>query len=450
MYKIFDALKAWLTKDFPWKVAAFFMAFLVWFFILNITDPIRTTTIRVPLQLRNEQALRDGANEIHLENIHSLRGQTIAVQVRGNETAVEELQRILIAYIDLQTTDIVNMALEVGDLNVPIRFDPPEFGNTVEHISTHPANAQLTLDTIIVEHVNIEVEIRGEVDETIFFMPRDRVRVSPQSLPIRGPSALVNDVERLLVSVDASGYFETFRVPNLTPQIILSDGSQAPRSVQPTGGSVEVEVLIHRRAMLSIAEPQYIGNPMPGFGVARMRVMPIELEVHGPEEVILNMQPIMLSPIPLNIVETANESFVHTYLIHSYLPDEIYLINPSLRNIEVEVVIEPIVTREFIIPLEDFIIHGRPDNAEILTEEIILTISGLASDMDALGQIRPTARLQNLDLAEGYHDIPLTFSGIGSGFSILGEPPTLALLMGAPYYDEINETIGEEESDYLD
>ncbi|MCL2396669.1 MAG: hypothetical protein FWC93_01245 [Defluviitaleaceae bacterium] len=429
MKKMLTKLKTDLARNTPWKIAAFLLAFALWFLIMNITDPILTLNVPVTLQLRNEEALDDS---IHLENINALRYQQIRIRVRGSSSDVEELRNSLGAYIDLSTSDIINAAEEGVVLNVVVQ-PAGDFGDDIELVSISPASVSLHLDKIETRQIPIDVEMIGEVDVNHLVL-YDDIDIMPPTLPVTGPRSIVGDIERLAIEMDIEGLTASARATKTRGDITILDG--AGREVLShyvgIGGTAIVQVPVYRRGSIAILSPEYEGTPPVGFGVYDIEWYPRTIAVAGPEEAIQALIPIRLSPIAADLITAATDTFNLPYDIRHYLPDGVFLIEDDRGNVNVEVLVEPVITREFVIPRARFQVFGLPHNTTVLTDEITLTVSGLETIVDGITNITLAASLGNLNLPYGRHNVPLNPSGISGRATIVGPPPMLTIYVAAP------------------
>jgi len=437
-------LKHMLLNNWPWKIAAFFMALVLWFFILNITDPIRTVNIPVTLTLRNENALTDGNSQIHIDNIEELRSQQVTVSVRGNSSIIAELETNLTAYIDLSTSDIMNAALFTESytegLNVNIHVNQEDFGEGLELQGIRPHNVTLSLDTIITRAIPVRIIEENEVHPD-FINIRESNIITPAVINVTGPSAIVNNIDHLSVLVTLTGHTASFVLNN--QDVIPRNSAGAVLLMPPSviiSDTVNIEIPVLRRGTIQFLTPYFMGMPPDGFDVLNILLDTRTFEVAGEPEDIASLAPILLDPIPAELIESSTEPFEHSYNVQGYLPPGIFLTEGMHHMITATVNIEPIIERDFVIPNERFNIIGPPPNTQVLAEEIVITVRALYSIMNQIINITPVAFLSNLDLPPGEHQIPLNINLV-PGASIVGEMPMLTIYISESIdeYDEESE-----------
>ncbi|MCL2699335.1 MAG: hypothetical protein FWE68_03395, partial [Defluviitaleaceae bacterium] len=98
-----------ITHNFGWKVLSLAAAILVWFLIVNITNPTRDQSVSVMLRVAGEDVLRE--NNIVLFNADEIASSIIHLTLRGSYTSLMQAEQdrqngTLYAFIDLSPIDI--------------------------------------------------------------------------------------------------------------------------------------------------------------------------------------------------------------------------------------------------------------------------------------------------------------------------------------------------------
>jgi len=455
MKKTLIRFKNVLLNNMSWKIASFIMAFALWFLIMNVVDPVRTEVVSFTLELRNEDELAAGAMGIHLDNINQLRNQTIQVSVRGTGQRIDALRDSFVAYIDLSTADIISAVHVRNQSSLRVNVNHLGVPSGIELFGIHPSTVLLQLDAIETVEIAVDVETSGEVPDDFIILP-ESISANPSVLSVTGPSNTVATIERLLVMVAVDGATSAISLTDLVVSPIDAENELVPQTHLHIESTVDVEVPVFRRGRVQVLQPQAQASPPAGFGIRNITWQPQAFDVAGEEDAIMALAPILLSPIPAEYIENNNADFSVFYYLRSYLPQGVFLIDPSRHTISVDVFVEPIVVQSFTISRDDFQIIGLPYHVNVITEEITITISGLQSSMEEVGNIVPTAFLGAIDLTiEGPHEVPFIF-GLPSGVSIIEEIPVLIVYVESQensyeendYEDGIDEgIIGEDEEE---
>ncbi|MCL2171384.1 MAG: hypothetical protein FWB71_04465 [Defluviitaleaceae bacterium] len=428
----YKKIRQQFLRNLPWKLGAFVLASLLWFAIMNIVDPIRTILVPLDLELRNEAALTGGALEIILENRAALVGQTISVQVRGNSRRIEELRSGWRAYIDLAAADIIFGAYRADTLFAAVQIE----GNfdDIQEMARQPALLPLSLDTMITQQFEIEVDFIGD-QHIDFFIPTGSIERNPRFIMVTGPSSMVSRIDRLAVSVDITGRTTPLSTTaNPIPLDIRGELVTGPGL--RIDGVAGVFVPIHRRGMAHISRPTFDGMPPPGFRITNIDWSPRELDIAGADsEAVLGLMPIHLSPIPEGDVSSQTANFQHTWNITHYLPAGVYLIEGHRQLITADITVEPEAEREFTLAISDISLLGLMPNIAILTDEITVRLRAVERLIMALTGIIATADLSGLD--EGEHIVPVVLV-LDEDFVNVGELPFIEIIV-LPIIEEYDE-----------
>jgi len=411
MNKFLKNLHAGVTRNLPWKIAAFLLALILWVLILNAIDPVRSFQVELPLTLRNDDLLDTELSHVHIENLNELRNTRVVVTIRGNSRTIDELRPQLTAYADLAISHVI--AAAAGEGSITLHVNVEGYGSDVDRISTTPSSVRLTLDTIVTEYFDVHVRTNGEVDED-YFLQTQGITAYPTQLPLTGPSRLLQMINRLVVDVNVSDSAGTVSLADQSVMAVNAFNSPVGlgSSALINEGVVHVEVPVYRRAFLQVLEPFHQGAPPTGFGVYGFHLTPQFFEVAGSPEAIANLAAVRLSPIGASLINYSTENVNLYYDINDLLPDGVFLIHPEYHVVRVEVIIEPFVSRNFTISRYDIQVLGLAQNTTILTDFITFSVTGLRSVMYEDFEITATANIGVMARDPGQHTILVTFSGV--------------------------------------
>ncbi|MCL2573522.1 MAG: CdaR family protein [Defluviitaleaceae bacterium] len=441
-------LKDNFLTNLPWKIVAFLMAFVLWFIVMNVEDPIRNEFITIPLELRNEDALLMGTEGgIHLENIAELRAQSVRFHVRGTSRTIGAIRQTLRAYIDLSTSDIMAAAQNGETLRINIEVEGGE-GSAEIHGRT-PSSVDLIMDIITSVILPVEIIPQGDVAEG-FVLLTESIRIfNDNYVTVTGPSNVINRIDRLVVNVDVENANQTIYLENHA--ISALDIGDIPIFSQHLNvQTISAEIPIFSRGQVQIMQP-LLGNAQSpeGFGIHNISWNPQTLDVAGNEDIIAELVPILLSHIPEEMVMHNTTDFIVIYDIREYLPSGVFLINPNHHTINVDIFVEPILQQDFVIPRENISIIGLPPNAEVLTNEVTIRLAALQSTIAGITSLTPTAFVGNVNLVSGLNEV-LLVTALPPGVNLVGDMPTIMVYLDAQEedeYDEYDDTIDAEDEE---
>ena len=78
-----------LMKDIGWKLLSVAIAAIMWFMVINITQPVDTRSYSRPLMLENLEALT--SRGLTIGNAEELKSSKITVKVKAQRTALDRL-----------------------------------------------------------------------------------------------------------------------------------------------------------------------------------------------------------------------------------------------------------------------------------------------------------------------------------------------------------------------
>ncbi|MCL2752803.1 MAG: hypothetical protein FWE44_01485, partial [Defluviitaleaceae bacterium] len=221
MSKNLDKIKRSFLSNLPFKVAAVLIAFLLWFVVLNATDPIVNDDIRVTLDVRNVNSLTSEPIHRHLVNYEALRNTQITITVRGTQREIDAIRQNLTAYIDLSAAEVVSAAQTSTQFSTRVHVYGVS-GNVL--LQTHsPGNVTLQLDSIVTRYINVEFEPIGEIDAGYIAVWEEAV-IEPNVLRVTGPSSSVDSIYKFLVEVNQEGLTESWRRTGFEPLAVTATG----------------------------------------------------------------------------------------------------------------------------------------------------------------------------------------------------------------------------------
>lgn len=420
------------TRNLPWKIASIIAAFFIWFITSNSIDPVRTQIINLPLEFRNESALNNLENEIFLANRASISAQTISVQVRGSQAAINNLN--LEAFIDLGTSDIINNLEYTSNISVNVQISG-NFGS-VDWLATRPQNINISLDTIISREIDI---IIGDMPYIPDGFIMGTYSIEPNYLEVRGPSTLINLIENLKLDISNS-FVDGHILIERSPYAIDSFGNQIEQNIQIIG-EARLLLPVYMRDSVSVLAPIIIGQPMAGFAIYSINLSKDSFEIAGESYAIEDIAPIILDSVSV-FGSTSNISI--EFDINDYLPMDVFLLDPIERSVIVEIVILPTSTRRISIPIEDVSLIGyNSETMDIISQFIDFDIFGFEHIIQEIQNIPASVSFPNLEI--GMHNINVNLL-LPSYVNLVGTPPSILIQKFG--MDDIDVNYNQNELEY--
>lgn len=269
-------MKEMLQRNLGYKAASLALAILFWLWVTS-QSPSQALNPNEPLTI-SVVAKNLPANHVVMSKLPSVR-----VKLEGYNPSVNVNE--LFAYVDL--ADSIP-----GEHEYQVKMNPiPNI--TIKDIS--PNVIKVDIDTLDEKVFPVSLELTGEPAEGSQI---GRSIIKPESVNVRGPSRLLDQIDKVLVELNVARASQTvqmflpvvFRDQDGLP-IYGPDPSVEMLTASP--GSVEVIVPIVPKGMESKRIPlsaTTVGNPAEGMEVRSITVLPDGVEVYGSAEDLAKLE----------------------------------------------------------------------------------------------------------------------------------------------------------------
>lgn len=365
-----------ITNNFGWKVVSLLIAILLWFIVVNLEDPLVTTTIRgIPVEKQNENAITEQKKAIHYEA-----GDTVDVRVRGKRSVIYKLGPASIkAHADMENLSITNA--------VDIQVDLP---NDVELVSQSPSSVLVSLEDIIRKKVEIQYVKEGRVEPG--YVDLNPI-IRPSVIELEAAESIIYKIDKVVVAVNIDGLSEDLSL-QVAPLIYDYFGDLV-QGIWTSVGQVTVSVPVQKTKRIPISfEP--LGQVGEDYAYLGATLSQDRVEVRGRPELIDKLYGITINHI--DIQDMTGKQLVIVNLA-KLLADGVNL-NQDYSTIEVEINIEPIITKEFEFNLEEVEIQDLGQDKEVLflnDGPLIVSYKGVESKIKALtkAEIKPSLSVKD-------------------------------------------------------
>jgi YbbR domain-containing protein len=363
----------------------------------------------------------DSSVQVRVEQVNVARD----VFVLSAEPGVVEVQyRVANEQAGGVTAEDFVVAVDIGAYDLGRAPEPQELPLEVralkdglEDLSTVPETVRVVVDRVEVRSIPVEVELGTipaglEIDEPV---------LSDETVEVRGPAAVVSQVDRAVAFVDipASG----INVNEPVPLILVDIGDQpvgtGQLEVDPEVVSVQIEVRAVETETTVAVRPNIEpgSTPAPGFALEAVRVEPAYVTIAGLPEVLEEITSVTTDPITIDGL-AADETFE----VELQLPEDVSLADNEPTTVTVTATIGPSVSsRTFVVGV---LCTGSGDNACVpRLDEVAITLSGAGEALSALtaGDVTPTVDASDLD--PGNYELTPVVSDLPEGVELVGISP---------------------------
>ena len=308
---------------------------------------------------------------------------------------------------------------------LPLRFRSLKEG--VEIQAVVPDEIRVEMDRVEVRTVPVEVD-RGTIPDGLEI---DEPVVSADTVEVRGPASVVDQVDRAVAFVDipASG----ININEPVPLTLVDVGGQpigtGQLDVVPEVVSVQIEVrAVETETTVAIRPNIEPGStPAPGFALEAIRVEPASVTIVGLPEVLAEIASITTEQISVNGL-----SADQTFEVELQLPDDVSLADGEPSSVTVTATIGPSVSsRTFVVGI---VCTGSGANACLpRLNQVSVTLSGAGGALSALTAADVTPTVDASGLNPGDHDLTPTIGGLPEGVELISiNPGTVPVTITAP------------------
>ena len=400
-----------LTTNLGLKIIAFIFAVFIWFIVVNLDNPVGSSTFRdIPVQIINDDIITS-AGEVY--------------QVEGNQTVTVVVYATREVRQKLTSSDIVATA-DIKQIDSTGRLVPIEVtinGFSRENITAEAIPRNLTIQREKSGKKTLSLTVNTEGITTADGYMLGDVSVSPEQVTITGAESALAQIDRAEAQVDADGIRED---SELSAELVLYDENGNPQNqtqitnnLGEQGLTVSVEVLKVKSIPIVF---NVNGAPAEGYKYMGCVSTPESIQVRGKSDALdaVNQIEVPASVIDINGV---SESMEMTVDITPYLPEGVRLVEERAGNVTVTVKIEQegALTIDFLV--SSIKINNLDENLQVSYEpdaEIALRFTGDETQLEKLD----ISNAVSIDLEDytkpGTYDIPVRVN-LPAGISLDGQ-----------------------------
>jgi len=401
-----------ITTNLGLKIIAFIFAVFLWFIVVNLDNPVGSSTFRdIPVQILNEDIIKSAGEVYQVEG-----DQTVTVVVY----ATREVRQKLTSDNIVATADIKQID-STGRL-VPIEVSISGFSGENITAEAVPRNLTIQREKSGKKVLPLTVDTDG-IGLADGYMLGDAT-VKPDQVTITGAESVLAQVDRAVAQTgDVDGISED---TVLSANLVLYDAngnelnqSQIENNLGKNGLSVSVEVLRVKSIPVVF---DVTGAPAAGYKYTGCTSTPESVQVCGKSEDIDKMSEIDV-PASLIDISGASESVEMTVDIKPYLPEEVELVDENSANVTVTVKIEEEGTLSIDFMVSSIKLNNLAENLQVSYEpdaEITLRFTGDEDLLDTLD----ISNAVSVDLGDydepGTYDVPVRVN-LPAGISLDGQ-----------------------------
>jgi YbbR domain-containing protein len=402
-----------LVHNWPLKVAALFLASVLYGVLVLTQNTQARTDLRIPIR-----EVSQSEDVILLSDLGSVTEVQFFIPgesgIRVDSSSFEATADLSQADPNAPTSFVPVTVRAIDDRIRVLGFAPTRVSVRVEKLDTIP---------------NVPVVVTRLGEDPAGFDIR-KPEFEPATVTVRGPASVVRRVSRVEapIQIDPSGIdFE--RDVALIPVDIVGE-PLSKVDVEPTTAHVRVLVFTNGQTRSIPVVANVTGSPAPGFEIAAVTVRPLVLPVEGDEDDLVALSTLDTEPISVNSATSTINRTVKIALppgIRAVAGDEVQL-TITLRKVT--------GTRTF---NAGIVASGaRSDRTyDLSVNRILVVVGGSVADLDRLEGRTFDVRIEVGGLGPGVHEVPVVANLLPAGLAFLSANPgtvtvTVALAATSP------------------
>lgn len=414
-----------LTANIGLKIISLVFAFMLWLVVNNINNPTQSqpyTNIKVKL--------------IHTELITDS-GQVYQV-LDGTDVVERVTVRAPRTVHSALSSDNIIATADVSELSsldtISIRFSSNLYNNEIESIKGSIDTVKLNIEDKKTKTLALKATVSGTVGDN--YLVGD-ITPDENLVHLSGPESVISRISKAAVDVDATGFTVDI---DTNAEIRLYDEEDhliEDSRIEQNMKSVGVKVNIYQKKEIPIVF-NTTGTPASGYRVTGViEGSPQTITIAGKSNVLRNVSNIEIPSEALDI-SGRTENFVSEIDIRNYLPENVFLADPTQNTVTVTVYIQQEVSKRLELREDSVEVTNIPEGYRAtiagLEETFILEIIGLSSEISGLragdikGRVDIAKWMQAQEMQEpeeGYYTVEVDF-GLSENVTIL-EPVTVTM-----------------------
>lgn len=368
-------MKKKIMNNLGLKILAILSSIVLWLIVVNINDPITTTTYTgIPVEILNADTITQRGKTYQV-----LDGtDTVNVTITAKKTVINGLNKEDIHAI----ADIAEMT-DYDTVGITVSTD--KASDSIENIKTNIVNLKLEIEDLKETQIPIEVSTSGDPKEG--YLVGD-VIAAQNVIRLSGPKSVIDSIVSAEAIADVTNTASDVKT-SAEIKLFDADGRLIEnKSIDKNLTTVNITVLILGTKTIPI-EYNVSGTPVDGYALTgQIDSTPSEVTIAAKLDTLKEITSLEIPETAINV--TGQSRNMATIVdITKYLPEGVTLADSEFNGkATVHVYIEAESEEKLDITKEDIVIKNVPEGKVITIESIdtsdTLTAVGLKSNLEML------------------------------------------------------------------
>lgn len=412
------------TNNLVLKISSLAVAFLVWIIVVNVSNPIVTRNISVPLNVVNANIITDAGKTYSLMGANSV---TVSYEVRSRDQS------------RISASDF-NASIDLGDMYditgaVPIAVEVVNNKDLIiGAVASKPSIVRVSIEDLQRKEFTLTTKITGTPSDGFSV---GEVKLDKTNVVVTGPVSVIGQISQIGVEIDVTGldsdesgraelkYFDANG-----NAFVISD-NRVSKSFDNVGYSL---VMLNGRTLALNFDVG--GTAAQGYKFTGAESTTKSIQVRGQPEVLEGLDSITV-PASVLSVEGATGDVNITVDIKNFLPANVTAVGDTKVNVTLKV--EALDKKSLTLTVNDLNIVGAKPGAatNIVPEKITVVVSGLSANLESVTNADLKATLDVSEMNVGSNTGSLKFEP-ATGLSVDSYTPFEVII--GNHTSEKNET----------
>ena len=412
------------TNNLVLKISSLAVAFLVWIIVVNVSNPIVTRNISVPLNVVNANIITDAGKTYSLMGANSV---TVSYEVRSRDQS------------RISASDF-NASIDLGDMYditgaVPIAVEVVNNKDLIiGAVASKPSIVRVSIEDLQRKEFTLTTKITGTPSDGFSV---GEVKLDKTNVVVTGPVSVIGQISQIGVEIDVTGldsdesgraelkYFDANG-----NAFVISD-NRVSKSFDNVGYSL---VMLNGRTLALNFDVG--GTAAQGYKFTGAESTTKSIQVRGQPEVLEGLDSITVPASALS-VEGATGDVNITVDIKNFLPANVTAVGDTKVNVTLKV--EALDKKSLTLTVNDLNIVGAKSGVatNIVPEKITVVVSGLSANLESVTNADLKATLDVSEMNVGSNTGSLKFEP-ATGLSVDSYTPFEVII--GNHTSEKNET----------
>lgn len=386
MKSVITKLKELITNNIVLKIAAIFIAAIVWLAVVNLSDPTKTVTIYgVPISLKNEEAIT-GQNKVYAIDSKL----TLNVTVTGKRSVVSELSAD-----DFDAVAPLDEISVVNSVQVEVNTKRKSVEGRISIVNQSVKAITVDIEDLVEEEYPVEIVMDGKPANGYYL---GNYSSSRNSIIVTAPKSVQKRISSAKIIVDIDGAKVDFE--DRYAIVLYDDNGEVVKDKNITKSykksTVSVEILKGSSVPIVV---NYSGQAADGYSITGVECTPEKVVVVGKNSAIADIKGITI-PSEAVTFENAKENVEIEVDVNKYLPEKVSVSDSSDSTVKITIDVEKLQKKKFTISKNNISLKNVESNynAEMVSDSITVTLVGLKSDLEKVSSddIKASINLKGL------------------------------------------------------